>query len=657
MSKIFKYHFLFFFASVLLCSCGKEDDGGGNAGQLQLNSALGGTVSLLGTEVKIPADSDINLLFSAAVNAASVSEISLTNDAGQPSSLTFDLRDNDKIVNIVPSPPMSEGEVYNLVITDQFRGSLGENFPGLTLNFTIEKIPLTVVSLKSGAQTLATNTLNTDIPLQPTFQITLSHDIPLSVLQNRLVLVGDKNYALNITQTAPAEYELTTTEPLRYLTKCNLLFPPNIGDDVGRPFATVSYPFYSELDETPKFPLISDDELLTQVQAQTFKYFWDFGHPTSGLSRERNTSGNTVTTGGSGFGLMAIVVGMERGFVTRAEGVERLEKIITFLKDKADRFNGIWSHWLHGETGKVIPFSNDDDGADLVETSFLVMGMLTVRQYLDPNDPQEQNLINDINQLWQEVQWDWHTKGGQNVLYWHWSPNFAWQKNHQIGGWNEALITYVLAAASPTHPISKEVYDQGWARNGAMVNGNNYFGIQLPLGPGFGGPLFFEQYSFLGINPTNLTDAYANYWQQGVNHTLINRQHCIQNPSNYVAYSERCWGLTASDGNNGYSAHSPTNDRGVITPTAALSSFPFTPDESMDALHFFYYTMGDRLWGEHGFYDAFNPTAGWTANSFLAIDQGPIIGMIENYRTGLLWDLFMSAPEVQDGLTKLGFNF
>lgn len=658
MSKIFKYPIFFFFASVLLYSCGKDDDGGGgNAGQLQLNSALGGTVSLLGTDVKIPSGSDINLLFSAAVNPISISEISLTNDAGQPSPLAFDLRDNDKIVNIVPSPAMSEGEVYNLTITDQFRGSMGEKFPGITLNFTVEKIPLTVLSLKSGAQTLATNTLNTDIPLQPTFQITLSHDIPLTVLQNRLVLVGDKNYGLNITQIAPAEYELTTTEPLRYLTKCNLLFPPNIGDDVGRPFTTVSYPFYSELDETPKFPLLSDEELLTQVQAQTFKYFWDFGHPTSGLSRERNTSGNTVTSGGSGFGLMAIVVGMERGFVTRAEGIERLEKIITFLKDKAERFNGVWSHWLHGETGKVIPFSNDDDGADLVETSFLVMGMLTVRQYLNPNDPQEQDLINDINELWQEVEWDFHTQGGQNVLYWHWSPNYAWVKNHQIGGWNEALITYVLAAASPTHSISKEVYDQGWARNGAMVNGNNYFGIQLPLGFSFGGPLFFEHYSFLGINPTTLTDTYANYWQQGVNHTLINRQHCIQNPGNYVAYSERCWGLTASDSNEGYSAHSPTNDRGVITPTAALSSFPFTPNESMDALHFFYYTMGDRLWGEHGFYDAFNPTAGWTANSFLAIDQGPIIGMIENYRTGLLWDLFMSAPEVQDGLTKLGFNF
>jgi len=159
------------------------------------------------------------------------------------------------------------------------------------------------------------------------------------------------------------------------------------------------------------------------------------------------------------------------------------------------------------------------------------------------------------------------------------------------------------------------------------------------------------------MDPRNLEDSYANYWEQNVNHSLINMAYCSDNPQSYAGYSEECWGLTASDGNDGYSAHSPNNDRGVITPTAAISSLPFTPEESMKAIRHFYYYLGDRLWGEYGFYDAFNPTAGWVASSFLAIDQGPIICMIENHRTGLLWDLYMSAPEVKQGLDKLGFTY
>jgi hypothetical protein len=201
------------------------------------------------------------------------------------------------------------------------------------------------------------------------------------------------------------------------------------------------------------------------------------------------------------------------------------------------------------------------------------------------------------------------------------------------------------------------VYDEGWANNGAMKNDAKYYGITLPLGSSHGGPLFFAHYSFLGLNPKNLRDLYANYWEQNVNHTLINMNYCVQNPLKYVGYSADCWGLTASDGNNGYSAHSPTNDKGVIAPTAALSSMPYTPEESMRALHFFYYMLGDRLWKEYGFVDAFNASAGWFDNQFLAIDQGTIIVMIENYRTGLLWNLFMTCPEVQAGLLKLGFTF
>ncbi len=419
---------------------------------------------------------------------------------------------------------------------------------------------------------------------------------------------------------------------------------------------SVNFSLRTGIDSSDKFPRISDNELLDLVQRQTLKYFYEFGHPVSGLARERNTSGDLVTSGGSGFGIMALVVGMHRQFITRAEGLARLQKIVGFLKNTAQTFHGAFPHWLNGANGVAIPFSANDNGADLVETSYLMQGLLTARQYFNSADPAEATLRNDINTLYNNVEWSWFRKNGENVLYWHWSPNLGWIMNHQVRGWNEALMTYVLAASSPTHSIPKVVYDNGWARNGAMVNGNHYYGIQLPLGEPYGGPLFFAHYSFLGINPTDLTDAYANYWTQNKNHTLINYNYCRINPRGYYGYSDSVWGLTASDIPNSYTASSPTNDVGVIAPTAALSSMPYTPTESMQALKFFYYKLGDRIWKEYGFVDAFSLKDPWFANSFLAIDQGPIIIMIENYRSGLLWNLFMSCPEVKTGMRSLGFQ-
>jgi hypothetical protein len=373
------------------------------------------------------------------------------------------------------------------------------------------------------------------------------------------------------------------------------------------------------------------------------------------MARERNTSGDVVTTGGSGFGILSLIVGIERNFVSRAEGIGRIDKVLGFL-ETADRFHGAWPHWMDGNTGDVIPFSANDNGGDLVETSFLIQGLLAFRQYLDPNNATEKLLIDRINALWHTVEWDWYTQSGQNVLYWHWSPDKGWIMNHPVRGYNEALITYFLAAASPTHTVDAAVYHEGWAGSGAIANNKSFYGIPLPLGYDYGGPLFFAHYSFLGLDPRNLQDTYGNYWTQNVNHSLINHAHAVANPKKYVGYSEASWGFTASDNHQGYGAHSPTNDLGVIAPTASLSSFPYSPAQSMQALKFFYYTLGDRLWGPYGFYDAFNITEGWTADSYLAIDQGPIVVMIENYRTGLLWDLFMSAPEVQTAMDKLGFT-
>jgi len=316
----------------------------------------------------------------------------------------------------------------------------------------------------------------------------------------------------------------------------------------------------------------------------------------------------------------------------------------------------VWPHWMHGATGEAIAFSTYDDGGDLVETAFMAQGLITVREFLDENIQEEKNLFDGINELLDSIEWDWYTRGGQNVLYWHWSENHGWQMNMSIRGYNEALIVYVLAASSENYGIDAEVYHQGWARSGNIINGNSYYGITLPLGFDYGGPLFFSHYSFLGLDPRNLSDTYADYWQQNRNHTLINREHSIVNPNNFIGYSSESWGLTASDNFEGYLAHEPTRDNGTITPTAAISSIPYTPEESMDAIRHFYYVLGDKLWGDYGFHDAFNPTEGWWADSYLAIDQGPIIIMIENHRSGLLWNLFMEAPEVQPALEKLGFT-
>jgi hypothetical protein len=416
---------------------------------------------------------------------------------------------------------------------------------------------------------------------------------------------------------------------------------------------------------------LTDEELMTKAQKDAFKYFWDYAHPISKLARERyhtddpGNDANIVTTGGSGFGLMTLLVGIERNFVPRAEAVARLQTALTFLEN-ADRFHGAWPHWMNGTNGDVIPFGTVDNGGDLVETAFLCQGLICVREYFKNGTAEEQALAQKADALWKGVEWSWYTKG-ENALYWHWSPNFEWQLNFKLEGYNECLITYVMAAASPTHPVSDDAYHQAWARNGAIVHPGQRYGIPVVFNyngaTGNVGPMFWAHYSYLGLDPRGLTDMYANYWTLVQNHAKIQYEYCLDNPYEYAGYGENCWGLTASytrnfNGSTGYSAHAPNNDRGVISPTAALSSFPYTPSESMKALRFFYESpqWKDRLIGVAGPYDAFSPHYDWVTPRYLAIDQGTIAPMIENHRTGLLLNLFMQAPEVKQGLLNLGFQ-
>ncbi len=467
------------------------------------------------------------------------------------------------------------------------------------------------------------------------------NNIELNIYANNndsVLVVSPKNKLQNMFQ-----YNVLLNNTLRSATK-------------GQLASSFSQKFYTVIDSSRKFETINDQALLDKIQNQTLKYFWDFGHPISGLSRERNSTPEIITSGGSGFGLMSIIVGVSRNFINRTDAVERLNKIVDFLKNKAERFHGAYPHWMNGSTGKAIAFSTKDDGADLVETSYLAQGLICAREYFSNNTDQEIVLRNNINSILDQIEWSWFTKGNEQNLYWHWSPNYAWQMNMPIKGWNECLITFVMAGSSKNHFINKGVYTNGWTSSSSFINGKTYFGNLLPLGPEAGGPLFFEHYSFLGINPRGLKDAFADYDIQTINHTKINYAYCQTQKNFPYAYSDSVWGLTASDIPNGYDACSPTNDRGVIAPTAALSSFPYTPKESMAALHFYYYTLGDKLFKEYGFVDAFSIKDSWVADSFLAIDQGPIIVMIENYRTGLLWNLFMNAPEIQKSLKNLGFS-
>ena len=407
---------------------------------------------------------------------------------------------------------------------------------------------------------------------------------------------------------------------------------------------------------------LSDSALVELTQKQTFKYFWDFAHPVSGMARERSNvefgyGNEVVTTGGTGFGVMAVIVGAERGWITRDTAAKFLLKMVNFLL-KANSYHGVFPHWMNGETGKTIPFSRKDDGADLVESSYLFEGLLCARQYFNSDNRTERELRNRINSLWNDVEWNWFTKGGEEVLYWHWSPNNGWAMNFPVRGFNECLIMYILAASSPNerYQVSPAVYYRGWAQSNFFKNGKKFYGYTLPLGFDYGGPLFFSHYSFLGLDPRGLKDQYADYWEQNQNHTLINYSYCVDNPKKWKGYGENCWGLTASDSYVGYAAHSPTEDLGVISPTAALSAFPYAPDKSMKALKHFYNDLGDKIWNQYGFIDGFSESKDWYAKSYLAIDEGPIVVMMENYRTGLLWKLFMSCPEVQNGLKKLRFQ-
>jgi hypothetical protein len=419
---------------------------------------------------------------------------------------------------------------------------------------------------------------------------------------------------------------------------------------------------------------LTDDELLTMVQEATFRYYWEAADPDAGMAIEI-LPGNErlIALGSSGFGIMAIVVGAERGFVTREQAAARLVTIVRFLA-RADRFKGAWPHYLDGRTGKVAPFFGKyDDGADLVETAFLVQGLLVARRYFDRDTPAEREIRDAVTRLWREVDWRWFRKTPDgDRLYWHWSPTHGFHISHPLIGWNETMIVYLLAIASPTHGVPASLFHTGWAGTSDLaidyrrawsrttegdhyVNGHSYYGIRLDVGEGSGAELFFTHFSFMGFDPRGRRDRYTNYFENNRAIARIAQAYAIANPMRHVGYGADAWGRSAGV-NAGGGRSTPAGDNGTLTISAALSSMPYTPEASMAALKHFYRDLGARTWGVYGFRDGFNQTQDWYEDVYMALNQAPIVVMIENYRTGLVWKHFMANPEIAPALAAIGFR-
>jgi hypothetical protein len=444
-------------------------------------------------------------------------------------------------------------------------------------------------------------------------------------------------------------------------------------DYTGDPHMTASYRVSartSSLRESPPSTAVSaathemtDDELLTMVQEAGFRYYWEAAEPHSGMTRE-NTPGDDdiVAVGASGFGVMAIMVGAERGFITHQQAIERLSRMTEFLST-ADHYHGAWPHFLSGSTGRRLPvFDMYDNGADLVETSFMMEGLLAARQYFKQDGPSGQALYERITKLWQGVDWNWfRATPQQDALYWHWSPEYSFHIANRLTGWNEVMITYLDAIASSTHGIPAGDYYSGWvgeAIGNPYANGKSYFGIKLEVGGGTGGPLFFTDYSFMGFDPRGIHDRFTSYFDNNRAMALINQQYGIHNPHHWQGYGENTWGLTAVDGPEGYVPYEPTFDLddGTIAPTGAISAFAYTPEPAMAALKHFYRDLGAQVWSIYGFRDAFNLQQNWYSGITMGLNQAPMIVMIENYRSGLVWKSFMANPEIQPALKNIGFR-
>jgi hypothetical protein len=409
------------------------------------------------------------------------------------------------------------------------------------------------------------------------------------------------------------------------------------------------------ISATPR--VLGDEAFLELVQHTAFDYFWYEVNPKNGLIKDRSSNPSLSSIAAVGFGLSALTVGIDRGWISREAGRHRVLTTLTFLANipqgpepDAGGYKGFYYHFLDMHTGRRAW----DTELSTIDTALLLGGVLHVRQYFNQPDAAEARIRTLADTLYQRVEWPWMQVRSAKICH-GWEPERGFLP-YDWGGYNEAMILYLLALGSPTFPVKADAWS-AWTSSYAW---ESHYGHEFVTFP----PLFGHQYSHVWVDFRNTQDAYMrekglDYFENSRRATLANRAYAIANPLGWDDYSNNVWGLTASDIPKSYLARGAPpaeNDDGTITPTAIGGSFAFTPHESLAALRHIYSTYRTQIWGPYGFKDAFNPSMKWFASDYLGIDQGPIVLMIENYRTDRIWDAFMQHAAIQHGLKRAGFE-
>jgi hypothetical protein len=414
------------------------------------------------------------------------------------------------------------------------------------------------------------------------------------------------------------------------------------------------------------------DKLMNDEQEAAVRFYVDEALPASGLSPEgRPGWGPTITAiGASGMGIENIIVGVERGFIPRQEGLDLILRQLRFLDTKAEKQKGAFGHWMDDGSGEIKPFMNPGTSVDLVETAFLIEGVIIAREYFKGDTPEEKELREIANRLSANVEWDkfmaraekdpsnpkktnWVHETNAPVMIWHWHPVDGFS-DVPVKGFNEALMCYLLGIGSETHPINPQSYYEGWMDpQRGLGKAREDFGIKHSLGYGVGWPLFFAHYTFIGYDPKQVSYDGKSYFDHFVDACRIQQLYAKSRAGEFKGF-DTLWGQAASLYPKGYRPNEPgPRDDGTIASTAALSSMPYLPEAVIPCMESMYLNYGDRLWGPYGFYNAINPTQNWVGQKYIGIELGPIAPMIENYRSGLFWKLFMQSPEARRAAKKI----
>lgn len=441
-----------------------------------------------------------------------------------------------------------------------------------------------------------------------------------------------------------------------------------------------------------------------ELSERTFRYFWETTPERSCLAPDRWPSNPFSSIASTGFALTAFGIGAERGYVSRTAAAARTLSCLKFLNDAPQGpgttgisgYHGFFYHFLDSRTG----LRHDTSELSMVDTSLLLGGILFAQSYYDRDNPAEKQIRNLAEQIYARVDWTWAERDRTGTtavnnptshgIVMSWRPEKGWS-NHDWVGYDEGMLVYVLAAGSPTHRVGKDAWDQGWAVELGRQWGH-YYGQDYLTFP----PLFGHQYSHVWIDFRGIQDAFMaskgiDYFENSRRATLAQQAYGADNPNRWTGYSSSIWGWTASDGPGsfkgitvngtertfrGYAARgvSPTRviDDGTIVPTAPGGSVAFAPKETLDALMAMKQRYGSRIYTRYGFKDAFNPSftftqlaskrgsvdpqAGWVADDYLGIDQGPIVTMLANQRDGLVWRVMRRNPHIRAGLSRLGFS-